>query len=220
MLSDALIVLARLNRDQGRDEHGAGLFLQCSRPAGREQQPPASPISKFEIGKTYLQTGNLNLARNYLNAARQSHELGMTRSRSSTPCCCWESCTSSSRRRASPSCSWRTLSPWPTGLGTSGANSRSSRLLSVAYEQKGYLQQALESYKNYHQRSELVRQQQLALEQEAVRDNYAQVERVQQVRSWNSNSTSASTSRSDTSGPASAPGCCWHSSSICFSPSG
>ena len=56
------------------------------------------------------------------------------------------------------------------------------RLLSVAYEQKGYLQQALESYKNYHQRSELVRQQQLALEQEAVRDNYAQVERVQQVK--------------------------------------
>ncbi|MFL9598873.1 hypothetical protein ACKC4W_23000, partial [Aeromonas veronii] len=36
---------------------------------------PKASLLKYEIGKTYLKSGNLSLASNYINAARQSHEL-------------------------------------------------------------------------------------------------------------------------------------------------
>jgi len=56
------------------------------------------------------------------------------------------------------------------------------RLLSLAYEQKGFLRQALDSYKRFHRLGEEVRQQELAQEQAAIRDNYIHVERVQHIK--------------------------------------
>ena len=93
------------------------------------------------------------------------------------------------------------------------------RLLSVAYEQKGYPAGPGE-LQNYHQRSELVRQQQLALEQEAVRDNYAQVERVQQVKELEQQLDASQHQQERYLWTSVSTGCCWHSSSICSSPSG
>lgn len=182
MLSDALIVLARLNRDQGEMNMALVYFFNALDLLDESSNRTRIAHLKFEIGKTYLQTGNLNLARNYLNAARQSHELGDDKESLIDTLLLLGELHLKQQEAGIAILQLENALTLANRIGDIRRQFEIFRLLSVAYEQKGYLQQALESYKNYHQRSELVRQQQLALEQEAVRDNYAQVERVQQVK--------------------------------------
>ncbi len=75
LLCDSLIVLARLNRDQGDLNLALVYFFNALDLIDEGSNRPQSSLLKYEIGKTYLQSGNLSLASNYLNAARQSHEL-------------------------------------------------------------------------------------------------------------------------------------------------
>ena len=173
---------------------------------------------KFEIGKTYLQTGNLNLARNYLNAARQSHELGTTReSLIDTLLLLGDLPPQAAGGEGSPSCSWRT--PLTTGEPV-GDIRRQLRPSACSPSPTSRRQQALESYKNFHQRASWCASSRSRWSRKAVRQLCPGGSGPGRSRSWSSSSTRASTSRSATSGPASPPGCCWRSSSTCSSPSG
>ncbi len=182
LLSDALIVLARLNRDQGEMNMALVYFFNALDLLDENSNRTRIAHLKFEIGKTYLQTGNLNLARNYLNAARQSHELGDDKESLIDTLLLLGELHLKQQEAGIAILQLENALTLANRTGDIRRQFEIFRLLSIAYEQKGYLQQALQSYKNFHQRSELVRQQQIALEQEAVRDNYAQVERAQQVK--------------------------------------
>ncbi|MEG0008290.1 MAG: hypothetical protein RR721_00710 [Aeromonas sp.] len=182
LLSDALIVLARLNRDQGEMNMALVYFFNALDLLDEGNNRTRIAHLKFEIGKTYLQTGNLSLARNYLNAARQSHELGNDKESLIDTLLLLGELHLKQQEAGIAILQLENALTLANRLGDIRRQFEIFRLLSIAYEQKGYLRQALDSYKNFHQRSELVRQQQLDLEQEAVRDNYAQVERAQQVK--------------------------------------
>lgn len=182
LLSDALIVLARLNRDQGEMNMALVYFFNALDLLDEGNDRPRIAHLKFEIGKTYLQTGNLTLARNYLNAARQSHELGDDKSSLIDTLLRLGELHIKQQEAGIAILQLENALTLANRTGDTRRQFEIFRLLAIAYEQKGYLKQALDSYKQFHQRSELVRQQQLDLEQEAVRDNYDQVERTQQVK--------------------------------------
>ncbi|MGY3857053.1 hypothetical protein [Aeromonas intestinalis] len=182
LLSDALIVLAGLNREQGEMNMALVYFFNALDLLDEGSDRTRIAHLKFEIGKTYLQTGNLTLARNYLNAARQSHELGDDKSSLIDTLLLLGELHLKQKEAAIAILQLENALSLANRTGDIRRQLNIFRLLAIAYEQKGYLKQALDSYKQYHQRSELVRQQQLDLEQEAVRDNYAQVERAQQVK--------------------------------------
>lgn len=182
LLSDALIVLASLNREQGEMNMALVYFFNALDLLDEGSDRTRIAHLKFEIGKTYLLTGNLTLARNYLNAARQSHELGDDKSSLIDTLLLLGELHLKQKEAAIAILQLENALSLANRTGDIRRQLNIFRLLAIAYEQKGYLKQALDSYKQYHQRSELVRQQQLDLEQEAVRDNYAQVERAQQVK--------------------------------------
>lgn len=182
LLSDALIVLASLNREQGEMNMALVYFFNALDLLDENTGRTRIAHLKFEIGKTYLQTGNLTLARNYLNAARQSHELGDDKESLIDTLLLLGELHLKQQEAGIAILQLENALTLANRIGDIRRQFEIFRLLSIAYEQKGYLRQALDSYKNFHQRSELIRQQQLDQEQEAVRDNYAQVERVQQVK--------------------------------------
>ncbi|MGY6038126.1 hypothetical protein [Aeromonas sp. AE23HZ002T15] len=182
LLSDALIVLASLNRDQGEMNMALVYFFNALDLLDEGNDRTRIAHLKFEIGKTYLQTGNLTLARNYLNAARQSHEMGDDKSSLIDTLLLLGELHLKQQEAGIAILQLENALSLANRTGDIRRQLEIFRLLAIAYEQKGYLKQALNSYKQFHQRSELVRQQQLDLEQEAVRDNYAQVERAQQVK--------------------------------------
>lgn len=182
LLCDALIVLARLNRDQGEMNMALVYFFNALDLLDESNDYSRIAHLKFEIGKTYLQTGNLGLARNYLNAARQSHEQGADKESLIDTLLLLGELHLKQQEAGIAILQLENALALANRSGDIRRQFEIFRLLAIAYEQKGYLKQALDSYKNYHQRSELVRQQQLDLEQEAVRDNYAQVERAQQAK--------------------------------------
>lgn len=182
LLSDALIVLASLNRDQGEMNMALVYFFNALDLLDEGNDRTRIAHLKFEIGKTYLQTGNLTLARNYLNAARQSHEMGDDSASLIDTLLLLGELHLKQQEAGIAILQLENALSLANRIGDIRRQLDIFRLLAIAYEQKGYLKQALDSYKQFHQRSELVRQQQLDLEQEAVRDNYAQVERAQQVK--------------------------------------
>ena len=182
LLSDALIVLARLNRDQGEMNMALVYFFNALDLLDENNNRTPIAHLKFEIGKTYLQTGNLTMARNYLNAARQSHEMGDDKASLIDTLLLLGELHLKQKEAGIAILQLENALTLANRIGDIRRQFEIFRLLSIAYEQKGYLKQALDSYKNFHQRSELVHQQQLDLEQGAVRDTYAQIERAQQVK--------------------------------------
>ncbi|MFQ2344930.1 MULTISPECIES: hypothetical protein [Aeromonas] len=182
LLSDALIVLARLNREQGEMNMALVYFFNALDLLDEGTNRTRIANLKYEIGKTYLETGNLTLARNYLTAARQSHELGDDKEPLIDTLLLLGELHLKQKEAGIAILQLENALALANQIGDTQRQFEIFRLLSAAYEQKGYLQQALESYKNFHQRSEQVRQQQVDLEQEAIRDNYAQVEREQQIK--------------------------------------
>lgn len=182
LLSDALIVLARLNRDQGEMNMALVYFFNALDLLDEGSNRIRIANLKYEIGKTYLLTGNLTLARNYLNAARQSNELGDDKESLIDTLLLLGELHLKQQEAGIAILQLENALTLANRIGDIRRQFEIFRLLSIAYEQKGYIKQALDSYKSFHQRSELVRQQQLDMEQETVRDNYAQVERTQQVK--------------------------------------
>ncbi len=63
LLSDALIVLARLNREQGEMNMALVYFFNALDLLDEGNNSTRIAHLKYEIGKTYLETGNLTLAR-------------------------------------------------------------------------------------------------------------------------------------------------------------
>ncbi len=182
LLCDSLIVLARLNRDQGELNLALVYFFNALDLLDEGNSRPQASLLKYEIGKTYLQSGNLSLASNYLNAARQSHELGDAKEPLIDTLLLLGELYLKKQEAAIAILQLENARALANQIGDSRRQYEVFRLLSLAYEQKGYLHQALDSYKRFHRLGEEVRQQEIDQEQAAIRDNYVQVERVQHIK--------------------------------------
>ncbi|MFQ1997353.1 MULTISPECIES: hypothetical protein [Aeromonas] len=182
LLCDSLIVLARLNRDQGDLNMALVYFFNALDLLDEGSSRPQASLLKYEIGKTYLQSGNLSLAGNYLNAARQSHELGDAKEPLIDTLLLLGELYLKKQEAAIAILQLENARALANQVGDTRRQYEVFRLLSLAYEQKGYLHQALDSYKRFHRLGEEVRQQEIDQEQAAIRDNYVQVERVQHIK--------------------------------------
>ncbi|WP_421240250.1 hypothetical protein [Aeromonas enteropelogenes] len=182
MLCDSLIVLARLNRDQNDLNMALVYFFNALDLLDEGTNRAQASLLKYEIGKTYLYSGNLSLAGNYLNAARQSHELNDAKEPLIDTLLLLGELYLKKQEAAIAILQLENARTLSSQVGDTRRQYEVFRLLSLAYEQKGYLRQALDSYKQFHRLGEEVRQQELALEQAAIRDNYVQVERAQQIK--------------------------------------
>ncbi|MGB6189804.1 MAG: hypothetical protein WBF70_14700 [Aeromonas molluscorum] len=183
LLSQALTVLARLNRTQGDMNMALVYFFNALDLLDEDNQRIQVAQLKYEIGKTYLQSGNLPLARSYLSAARQAHRAEDDKKPLIDTLLLLGELHLKQKEAAIAILQLENALDLAGQIRDTGRQFEIYRLLSLAYEQKGYLQQALESYKRFHLLSEQINQQQVALEQEAIRDNYTQVEREQQIKS-------------------------------------
>ncbi|WP_421232863.1 tetratricopeptide repeat protein [Aeromonas jandaei] len=182
LLCDSLIVLARLNRDQGDLNLALVYFFNALDLIDEGSNRPQSSLLKYEIGKTYLQSGNLSLASNYLNAARQSHELNDAKEPLIDTLLLLGELYLKKQEAAITILQLENARALADQIGDTRRQYEVFRLLSLAYEQKGFLRQALDSYKRFHRLGEEVRQQEIAQEQAAIRDNYVHVERVQHIK--------------------------------------
>ncbi|WP_421198411.1 hypothetical protein [Aeromonas enteropelogenes] len=182
LLCDSLIVLARLNRDQNDLNMALVYFFNALDLLDEGTNRAQASLLKYEIGKTYLYSGNLSLAGNYLNAARQSHELNDAKEPLIDTLLLLGELYLKKQEAAIAILQLENARTLSSQVGDTRRQYEVFRLLSLAYEQKGYLRQALDSYKQFHRLGEEVRQQELALEQAAIRDNYVQVERAQQIK--------------------------------------
>ncbi|MBW3804517.1 hypothetical protein GL273_01580 [Aeromonas jandaei] len=182
LLCDSLIVLARLNRDQGDLNLALVYFFNALDLIDEGSNRPQSSQLKYEIGKTYLQSGNLSLASNYLNAARQSHELNDAKEPLIDTLLLLGELYLKKQEAAIAILQLENARALADQIGDTHRQYEVFRLLSLAYEQKGFLRQALDSYKRFHRLGEEVRQQEIAQEQAAIRDNYVHVERVQHIK--------------------------------------
>ncbi|CAJ1809495.1 hypothetical protein PEKONANI_01508 [Aeromonas jandaei] len=182
LLCDSLIVLARLNRDQGDLNLALVYFFNALDLIDEGSNRPQSSLLKYEIGKTYLQSGNLSLAGNYLNAARQSHELNDAKEPLIDTLLLLGELYLKKQEAAIAILQLENARALADQIGDTRRQYEVFRLLSLAYEQKGFLRQALDSYKRFHRLGEEVRQQEIAQEQAAIRDNYVHVERVQHIK--------------------------------------
>ncbi|MEM0549007.1 MULTISPECIES: hypothetical protein [Aeromonas] len=182
LLCDSLIVLARLNRDQGDLNLALVYFFNALDLIDEGSNRPQSSLLKYEIGKTYLQSGNLSLASNYLNAARQSHELNDAKEPLIDTLLLLGELYLKKQEAAIAILQLENARALADQIGDTRRQYEVFRLLSLAYEQKGFLRQALDSYKRFHRLGEEVRQQEIAQEQAAIRDNYVHVERVQHIK--------------------------------------
>ncbi|MGH1388848.1 MAG: tetratricopeptide repeat protein [Aeromonas jandaei] len=182
LLCDSLIVLARLNRDQGDLNLALVYFFNALDLIDEGSNRPQSSLLKYEIGKTYLQSGNLSLASNYLNAARQSHELNDAKEPLIDTLLLLGELYLKKQEAAIAILQLENARTLADQIGDTRRQYEVFRLLSLAYEQKGFLRQALDSYKRFHRLGEEVRQQEIAQEQAAIRDNYVHVERVQHIK--------------------------------------
>ncbi|WP_439836746.1 hypothetical protein [Aeromonas enteropelogenes] len=182
LLCDSLIVLARLNRDQNDLNMALVYFFNALDLLDEGTNRAQASLLKYEIGKTYLYSGNLSLAGNYLNAARQSHELNDAKEPLIDTLLLLGELYLKKQEAAIAILQLENARTLSSQIGDTRRQYEVFRLLSLAYEQKGYLRQALNSYKQFHRLGEEVRQQELALEQAAIRDNYVQVERAQQIK--------------------------------------
>lgn len=182
LLCDSLIVLARLNRDQNDLNMALVYFFNALDLLDEGTNRAQASLLKYEIGKTYLYSGNLSLAGNYLNAARQSHELNDAKEPLIDTLLLLGELYLKKQGAAIAILQLENARTLSSQIGDTRRQYEVFRLLSLAYEQKGYLRQALDSYKQFHRLGEEVRQQELALEQAAIRDNYVQVERAQQIK--------------------------------------
>ncbi|WP_421238784.1 hypothetical protein [Aeromonas enteropelogenes] len=182
LLCDSLIVLARLNRDQNDLNMALVYFFNALDLLDEGTNRAQASLLKYEIGKTYLYSGNLSLAGNYLNAARQSHELNDAKEPLIDTLLLLGELYLKKQEAAIAILQLENARTLSSQIGDTRRQYEVFRLLSLAYEQKGYLRQALDSYKQFHRLGEEVRQQELALEQAAIRDNYVQVERAQQIK--------------------------------------
>lgn len=182
LLCDSLIVLARLNRDQGDLNLALVYFFNALDLIDEGSNRPQSSLLKYEIGKTYLQSGNLSLASNYLNAARQSHELNDAKEPLIDTLLLLGELYLKKQEAAIAILQLENARALADQIGDTRRQYEVFRLLSLAYEQKGFLRQALDSYKRFHRLGEEVRQQEIAQEQAAIRDNYIHVERVQHIK--------------------------------------
>ncbi|MFM5521196.1 tetratricopeptide repeat protein [Aeromonas jandaei] len=182
LLGDSLIVLARLNRDQGDLNLALVYFFNALDLIDEGSNRPQSSLLKYEIGKTYLQSGNLSLASNYLNAARQSHELNDAKEPLIDTLLLLGELYLKKQEAAIAILQLENARALADQIGDTRRQYEVFRLLSQAYEQKGFLRQALDSYKRFHRLGEEVRQQEIAQEQAAIRDNYVHVERVQHIK--------------------------------------
>ncbi|MBM0491038.1 hypothetical protein GNZ06_06410 [Aeromonas jandaei] len=182
LLCDSLIVLARLNRDQGDLNLALVYFFNALDLIDEGSSRPQSSLLKYEIGKTYLQSGNLSLASNYLNAARQSHELNDAKEPLIDTLLLLGELYLKKQEAAIAILQLENARALADQIGDTRRQYEVFRLLSLAYEQKGFLRQALDSYKRFHRLGEEVRQQEIAQEQAAIRDNYVHVERVQHIK--------------------------------------
>lgn len=182
LLCDSLMVLARLNREQGDLNMALVYFFNALDLLDEGSNRPQASLLKYEIGKTYLQSGNLSLASNYLNAARQSHELSDAKEPLIDTLLLLGELYLKKQEAAIAILQLENARALANQLGDTRRQYEVFRLLSLAYEQKGYLRQALDSYKRFHRLGEEVRQQEQAMEQAAIRDNYVQVERVQHIK--------------------------------------
>jgi hypothetical protein len=183
LLSQALTVLARLNRTQGDMNMALVYFFNALDLLDEGHQRIQVAQLKYEIGKTYLQNGNLPLARSYLSAARQAHRAEDDKRPLIDTLLLLGELHLKQKEAAIAILQLENALDLANQIADTGRQFQIYRLLSLAYEQKDYLLQALESYKRFHQLSEQISQQQVALEQEAIRDNYTQVEREQQIKS-------------------------------------
>ncbi|EKP0308059.1 hypothetical protein JGK42_001884 [Aeromonas veronii] len=182
LLCDSLIVLARLNREQGDLNMALVYFFNALDLLDEGSNRPQASLLKYEIGKTYLQSGNLSLASNYLNAARQSHELSDAKEPLIDTLLLLGELYLKKQEAAIAILQLENARALANQLGDTRRQYEVFRLLSLAYEQKGYLRQALDSYKHFHRLGEEIRQQEIDQEQAAIRDNYVQVERVQHIK--------------------------------------
>lgn len=182
LLCDSLIVLARLNRDQHDLNMALVYFFNALDLLDEGTNRAQASLLKYEIGKTYLYSGNLSLAGNYLNAARQSHELNDAKEPLIDTLLLLGELYLKKQEAAIAILQLENARTLSSQIGDTRRQYEVFRLLSLAYEQKGYLRQALDSYKQFHRLGEEVRQQELSLEQAAIRDNYVQVERAQQIK--------------------------------------
>jgi len=182
LLCDSLIVLARLNRDQGDLNLALVYFFNALDLIDEGSNRPQSSLLKYEIGKTYLQSGNLSLASNYLNAARQSHELNDAKEPLIDTLLLLGELYLKKQEAAIAILQLENARALADQIGDTRRQYEVFRLLSLAYEQKGFLRQALDSYKRFHRLGEEVRQQEIAQEQAPIRDNYVHVERVQHIK--------------------------------------
>ncbi|UAK71483.1 hypothetical protein [Aeromonas enteropelogenes] len=182
LLCDSLIVLARLNRDQNDLNMALVYFFNALDLLDEGTNRAQASLLKYEIGKTYLYSGNLSLAGNYLNAARQSHELNDAKEPLIDTLLLLGELYLKKQEAAIAILQLENARTLSSQIGDTRRQYEVFRLLSLAYEQKGYLRQALDSYKQFHRLGEEVRQQELAMEQAAIRDNYVQVERAQQIK--------------------------------------
>ncbi|MGL4251247.1 MAG: hypothetical protein ACRCR1_11605 [Aeromonas sp.] len=182
LLCDSLITLARLNRERGDLNMALVYFFNALDLLNGESTRTQKSLLKYEIGKTYLQSGNLALAANYLNSARQSHELSDAKEPLIDTLLLLGELYLKKQEAAIAILQLENARALADQLGDTRRQYEIFRQLSLAYEQKGYLRQALDSYKRFHRLGEEVRQQELALEQATIRDNYVQVERVQHIK--------------------------------------
>lgn len=182
LLCDSLMVLARLSRDQGDLNMAQVYFFNALDLLNDQSNRPQASLLKYEIGKTYLQSGNLALASNYLNAARQSHELNDAKEPLIDTLLLLGQLYLKKQESAIAILQLENALALAKQLGDTYRQYEVFRLISLAYEQKGYLRQALDSYQRFHQLGEQLRQQEIDTEQTAIRDNYVQVERVQHIK--------------------------------------
>lgn len=180
-LVDALIELAQLNRDLGDINMALVYFFNALDLVDGQPQTDLTARLKYEVGKTYLQTGNLVLARNYLNAARMAYE------KSGNRIAQIDTLLRLGELHLRQNEAAIAILQLENALNLANRGSQPQQLLTIyqllanAYEQKGYFQQALASYKKYHQHSEQLRQQERELGQDDLNEHYQEVEREQQI---------------------------------------
>ncbi|MGL5294840.1 MAG: hypothetical protein ACRC9V_13970 [Aeromonas sp.] len=183
LLGESLIVLARLNREQGDLNMALVYFFNALDllEDGHNSQPKVS-LLKHEIGKTYLQSGNLSLAGNYLHAARQAHELHDAKEPLIDTLLLLGDLYLKKQEAAMAILQLENARTLSNQIGDTRRQYEVFRLLSLAYEQKGYLRQALDSYKRFHRLAKEVHLEARAREQAAIRDNDTHVEQLQQIK--------------------------------------
>ncbi len=180
-LANSLIYLATLHRKNQEFNLSLVYFFNALDLLNQLRDIPSISNCYLEMGKTYLQMKNVDLARNYLNSARASFQkLDNSKMLVKTLLLLGQLNIEQGEAGIAIIQLERAMT-LTESLSLLEQRERAYELLAAAYELTGHYQKAIENFKYFHALQTKIKQLEFNLEQNKFNEQYQLIERTQQI---------------------------------------